>query len=664
MRGTGAGWFEDWRRGTRPDEEELDLEEEPFPVWGGEPEASYFEDEIGGRGEEVVLVTRSAAESAALREWGLLAIARPGTGRWCAASFEVLEGRDLAFVDAAGDGEFAWAASDVRALAGKVRRIGLLRPEGCRGERAPRDLVAFAAEQRARGVGPQVVAEEARACLVELPPAPARAKGKPKGAEGEDDWPTLLYGRRPPVEPFPVDVLPAPVARFVREAAEAVGAPMDFVGLPVLIAAGAAIGRSVALQLKPGYCVSPALFGLSVGGPSSGMSPALAAALRPLRAIDEALERQYQEERAEYDRAAGAARESSTGLPEAPVFQAAVLEDVALEALGPQLARSPRGLLVARDDGAAWVARLSEGRGEERRLWFSGLLGTPLRLRRGGGSPTRLGGPFLAFCGNLSPHVLGALGGRDDGLLERVLFAFPDLPPRPYWSERGLSDEAKAGWANTIDRLRARAVGVGSDGAAAPRVIALAADAQPEWVRWYNAQADAFNAPGADVGAVAAEAKLCDFAARLALVLHLLDLACPPSRGAVEPVPPLGRSALLRALRLCAYFRSQHRRARWVASGGPGSNGVARAIVEWARRAGKTRFSVSELKCALRWLADRPGEPEGALRWLEDQHAIVRQVPRTAVPPRKGRPGSAVYEVHPGLRGQEIQEMQENAETR
>ena len=39
---------------------------------------------------------------------------------------------------------------------------------------------------------------------------------------------------RKPVLPFPVEVFPAPLASFVREAAAALPCPPDFVGVPML----------------------------------------------------------------------------------------------------------------------------------------------------------------------------------------------------------------------------------------------------------------------------------------------------------------------------------------------------------------------------------------------------------------------------------------------
>ncbi|MDR3632548.1 MAG: DUF3987 domain-containing protein, partial [Isosphaeraceae bacterium] len=388
---------------------------------------------------------------------------------------------------------------------------------------------------------------------------------------------------------------------------------------------------------------------LNVGGPASGGSAALRAVMEPLRAIDQGLHRAYRQAKAEHDRAARQAREAKTEIPPPPLCQTALLEDCALDVVVGHLARNPRGLLVARDEAEAWVLGLRGGRSAERRLWFSALGGHALRLdRKGddGASATRLDGPFLAFCGNIAPELLPALGVWEAGVLDRVLVAFPDALPRAHWSDGGLSDEARRGWSEVVDRLRGRPLR--EEGA--PEVVALADDARAEWVHWYNAQADALNAPGADGEAQAAEAMLCEYAARLALIVHLLDVACHPTRGAAEPLPSVSRSALVGGLRLASYFRAQHRRIRCEVDGGRG-NRVTRAIVDWVRRTDRTRFSVSELTHSLRWIADWRGEPEAALRLLVGQNAIRRVQVKQGQSPKGGRPRSPLYEVHPGLKG-------------
>ena len=397
------------------------------------------------------------------------------------------------------------------------------------------------------------------------------------------EWPPLRIGAMPDTEPFPLDTFPEAIAGFARTAADAIGCPPDFLGLSILIVAGAAIGRSASLLLKPGYFAPAALYGLNVGGPSSGKSPALEIVVKALLVIDEQLHDAFRLELLAYDGQVEAYAVSPKGekppKPRKPVLRSAVLEDCTVEAVAPHLAQNPRGLLVSRDEGSAWVASLDQykkgGKGSDRQFWLAALFGKAIRVDRKSHAemePIRVPNPFLAVVGNLPSEMLSALSegrGRSDGFIERILFAYPDPKPRPYWNDAGIPDEARSEWAEVIRKLRARPMAE-ADGKSHPHVVHFTPEAKAAWVAWYNAHVDEVNDPAYDSGLLAAEGKLCDFAARLALILHLLRLATDPTGEDAGPIPPLPPSIVSGAVRLWSYFRAQHRRVR-ASLGGKGT---------------------------------------------------------------------------------------------
>jgi Protein of unknown function (DUF3987) len=85
--------------------------------------------------------------------------------------------------------------------------------------------------------------------------------------------------------PFPVDVLPPPLATFVHEAAAALPCPMDFVGVPMLAFLGAAIGTRRVIEVKPGWYEAPVLWTAVVADLGSKKSPALGYATLPLKSL-------------------------------------------------------------------------------------------------------------------------------------------------------------------------------------------------------------------------------------------------------------------------------------------------------------------------------------------------------------------------------------------
>ena len=251
---------------------------------------------------------------------------------------------------------------------------------------------------------------------------------------------------------------------------------------------------------------------MCVGGPSSGKSPALDFAVRPLWEIDECLYEKYSLAKEKYDRdmdiyktAKGSQKPPK---PIKPMIESAILDDVTVESVAVHLSLTPRGLGVIRDEGSAWVASIGQyknGRGSDRQFWLSALFGKPVRVDRKGNpdlEPIRIPCPFLSVVGNLVPEMLSELReqkGRADGFVERILFAFPDSQPRKHWSDAGL-DEPRKDWAEIIGRLQEREMLVSSEGKSRPRVIPMTAGAKGLWVAWYNAHVDETNEPAYDAG--------------------------------------------------------------------------------------------------------------------------------------------------------------------
>ncbi|MDR3633526.1 MAG: DUF3987 domain-containing protein [Isosphaeraceae bacterium] len=566
--------------------------------------------ELARREREVVFVTADAGGADALRGWGLLAVARPDD--WDGATLKLMTGRDVVVVQHGQAADPARAERDALVLAGVARRVGVLAPGESPQHGTTRNLHEYVRRQRTLGVSSQVLVSEALACLRAQPARVGPVEPEP---EFEADWPPLRLGDLPPVEPFPLDVLPEGVARFVRAVAREAGAPVDFPALTALITAGAAIGYSAALRLKADEGVWPLLHALNVAEPSSGAALALKAVTEPLGDVDE-----------------GALADGSEKL------------------LAYKLANDPRGLLVARKDATTWLETLCAPR-KGRATAYADVWPEAVCSARDG-----VFTPFLAFCGNLTPEALAAFGTRGrarggramSGVFEYLLFAFPDPALKPHWSDEGIPDAAANAWAGALARLRARRPGIAPGGEPEPQPVALSDGAKAEWVAWYNARSDEVNAPGYDPAERAVEVELRGAVARLALIVHLLHDACDTARRAKDRVPPVDVETLRGALRLGAYFQAQHRRVRWVVAGGAGEP-VAGAILDWVRRTGRAHFSVSELTDALRWLPTRPGEPASALRALEQRHAVRR---RPDVPRPDGRPGrmhSPTYDVHPGL---------------
>ena len=345
----------------------------------------------------------------------------------------------------------------------------------------------------------------------------------------DESWERPVAFKLPEVQPFPIEILPEPMSRMIREGSRAIGCPVDFLGLPALVVAGAAIGRTVRLKLKEGYHVSASIYSACVGQPGDGKSPALGLVVRPLQRVDqdsfdlwkaamESFESRKNESSPspksgrshrrpsnarEGNRATSNQQQSAAERSEAshidevdepirlepPTLERHIVRDTTVEALVAVLEQNPRGLLMVLDEASSLAASMNQykgGKGSDRQYYLTMWSGEPISVDRKTNSdlvPIRVPQPFLCIAGMMVPDMIGAFveaGGRHDGFLDRFLFAYPDPVPKAGWSEFGVSEAAASGWAALLGRLLDRVMT--SDGTKpVAHVIRLGREAESEW---------------------------------------------------------------------------------------------------------------------------------------------------------------------------------------
>ena len=472
------------------------------------------------------------------------------------------------------------------------------------------------------------------------------------------DWPPLRLEELPPVEPFPVDVLPEPAARLATEGAAAIGCPRDFFGLPILAVAAGTIGRSVSLRLKSGYFASPVVFAINVGPPSDGKTPALKAAANAVRAISDRLA-------AEHDLAMGQwkaelAKPAPDGKkpkpPPPPKPQRIDIDDATLEVLPAILADNPRGLIMVRDELSALILGLNQykagGKGSDRanllKIW-SGDRIIKDRVSHDGNIPIRCPYPTLSIAGGLTPDMLGELvdpKGRADGFLDRFLPVYPDPLPVADWSDRGIPEDVDDDWCSLIARLWMRPLDA-RDGRPVPHVAHFTPEGEARWVEHYNAHSAEMNAPDFSPSLRGPWGKLREYAGRVTLILTLMHHAADPTADPLM-VPKVCPRRVDDAWRLIAYFKSHARRIHAVIASGPinGAMRAVKAIVEWIRAGHRASFTESEISQARRWIEG--DDLADALSFLTGRGAI-RERPAPQPGPRGGRPPSPAYDVNAAL---------------
>ena len=525
--------------------------------------------------------------------------------------------------------------------------------------------------------------------------------------EASSSWPKLQLKESPTALSFPVEVFPQPLQTYCREVAEATLAPLDFVGVSMLVTAGAANGQSVNIEVKSGWNEAPSLNGVLVAPPGSVKTPVIRQVVKPLNAIDRNLRNKSALARKKWEAAKktrGNAKKANPkvdycaaldeeptepelpaevnsipemGAGEEPPQHRAIVRDITRESLAVILQDNPRGLLCDPDEAAGWIASFNEYKGKggaDRQFWLSIWSGTAVSVdRRGGREAFYVPYPFVAVLGGLPPDMLGVLSderGRDDGLLDRILFAFPEEFPEQSWTDREVSVQSEQAWAGAINRLfkfAMRIVEVLEDertrNRERPHLVRMSPEAKAVWITWWNSHVRETEDHELNVEA-GAWSKMRSHAARFALILSRLRWSCDPPPIVThlkkrEPVPETIRdheycppgSVLPEdvegAIKLAEYFKSHVLR---VAHRMRGSLGDANAewIVAWIRRNRLATFRVADVGANCRRFRNDSEALDSALKHLAGVGAVrIRPVP--VEPPRRGRKASPSYDVNPEL---------------
>jgi len=252
---------------------------------------------------------------------------------------------------------------------------------------------------------------------------------------------------------------------WIKDKAERLQCPIDYLVIPAMVSFGATVGSQLAVKPKVNddWYRYPFLWGLIVGKPSTLKSPAMDEALGPVKRIESKYLTTYQEKSAENDAlevvrkaqaketakkvkdciesedTEGARKIALTDAadePEAVIRQRLVVQDATQEKAAELLRDNPRGLLIVRDEMSGFLKQMEkQGRESERAFWLEGWNGegVPTTDRIGRGTvDAPIGG--VSIVGGIQPGPLSSYMktnqvNGDDGFMQRFQMAcYPDAP--------------------------------------------------------------------------------------------------------------------------------------------------------------------------------------------------------------------------------------------
>lgn len=362
-------------------------------------------------------------------------------------------------------------------------------------------------------------------------------------AEPINIWPVpdmslVDNGRRPPV-PMPGEVF-GPVWSIIGEIADATATAPDYAALGYLTAAASVIGGKRRISPYGSDWTEPCiLWAAALGDPSSRKSAPLDMITKPLWAIEEAAREEHdadmrewsaEAERAKAEKAKWAEdikKVAGTGdpspempalavEPDKPHERRVMLSDVTPEAAAAVLAGNPQGVLCYNDELQQWIDGFDRYNAGGRSFWLAAYGGRPYSVTRKGGGSIHVPFNGMSVLGSIQPdRIVPLLAGANDGLIARILWAWPDkLPPsRPTGR---VNMEALKSVYLRLDQL---AWGLDAEGKRTPVVLPLSEHAASLFHQWEVANASSDGDGGSLYEAFVG--KMSGTALRLALVCEL-----------------------------------------------------------------------------------------------------------------------------------------------
>ena len=376
----------------------------------------------------------------------------------------------------------------------------------------------------------------------------------PHAAWPEPD-PRLLNGGVRPAPPLP-GLCFRSLEAYIRALAKSKGAPADYVALALMTGAAGAIGAARSAQPRPGWTAPTALWGLAVGAPSSGKSQPVVLAQNALLAVERAEAPDHEAQLVDFTTrkqvaelteavwkeaskkalkagARPAPRPEEADCPEQPRRPRLVVGDPTPEAMAKLFATNPRGLILCRDEIAAWLGNFGKYGGEGDAAYYLSTFdgtATPVdRVKDGGTVPAERA--LLSVLGGVQPEKLHEMlfsDRADDGFISRFLVVWPD--PVPVAWEVPIVDER---WVESLlHRLRALQMASDHEGRTVPVLMPFSDGARAVFAEWY---VENVGKARAGCGLIAGfRGKANGVVARIALVLDLLEWAAQDT-GAEAP---------------------------------------------------------------------------------------------------------------------------------
>lgn len=250
---------------------------------------------------------------------------------------------------------------------------------------------------------------------------------------------------------FPTHLLPPVLKRFVEAQSVQMGCDAGGLALACLVTCSATIPDRFKVQVQKngtGWLESARIWGAVCGPPSSKKTPAISAALHPLRQANSEIMGQYR-------RDCELAEINEDKTPVMPPAQLLV-QDCTVEALASVMIANPDGVLKHHDELSGFIGAMDKyngGKVADTAFYLECWNGQSAQINRVNRGVIHVENASLCFLGGVQPEVAKKLFEKtaNDGLLARFLFA--NLENSSFGIDEAIEPQIIAGYRDLIRNL-------------------------------------------------------------------------------------------------------------------------------------------------------------------------------------------------------------------
>ena len=246
---------------------------------------------------------------------------------------------------------------------------------------------------------------------------------------------------------LPIDGLTEHLQRLIKNVAEALQSPEDYVTASMFTVASAAVGNK--FKLCTDNTDVPMLWTILVGDSGVGKSQPITTMAQPLM--------EEQKDRLQgYRSSVRTWRQAKDENAPKPIFPQIFVSDITPESLYKCMADNPNGLIQYSDEIMSFIGDFGRyNKSGEESKYLSTWSGKPITINRKSEEPFMVERPFLSVIGGIQPNLLGELFTKRrsvSGFAQRLLFVYPSTIKRKVYSSDSVKPDISV-WAYVCRRL-------------------------------------------------------------------------------------------------------------------------------------------------------------------------------------------------------------------